>query len=283
MAVLGAASLVPILLAGVRVSGSGPCVVVDGAGRCLIEAADPARPGGPIGPAIAPRVPTRPASPARRANRVAAVVSEPLPDLAGLPTPGGGWAVRPVPIIPGPAPVKQPAVPAAVPEPALSVLLRQAVKQLNLSPPEIRTSAQGSAYVGVPLWLWIDQGQGNIGPVSATAAAGAARVTATARLTATRWRMGPVGAVVECVGTGTPWTGQTGPSPDCGYLYTERSLPSRTGGRGSWTVQVTGIWQVTWAGITGGAPVAGEQELDLTAPQELPVGELQALVTGSGR
>ena len=92
--------------------------------------------------------------------------------------------------------------------------------------------------------------------------------------------MGPPGTVVQCSGPGTPWSGGTGPSPDCGYTYAERSLPARTGGTGRWTVTVTGVWQVTWDGVSGGAPVAGVQTVALTSTRALSVGELQVLVTG---
>ena len=123
----------------------------------------------------------------------------------------------------------------------------------------------------------------NVGPLTATATAGAAQVTATARLAGTVWTMGPPGAVVTCPGVGTPWSGASGQSPDCGYTYTQRSLPERTAGRGAWPVTVTSVWQVTWTGNEGGAPVAGTEEVPLTANRALPVGELQVLVTGSAR
>jgi hypothetical protein len=125
-------------------------------------------------------------------------------------------------------------------------------------------SVQGRAYVGVPLWLWVEGGQPSVGPLTATATAGAAQVTATARLARTVWAMGPPGAVVTCPGSGTPYNGASGASPDCGYTYTQRSLPHRTAGRGTWPVTVTTVRQVTWTGIEGGAPVVGTQEVPLT-------------------
>ena len=79
---------------------------------------------------------------------------------------------------------------------------------------------------------------------------------------------------------GTPWTGQPGPSPDCGYTYKLRSLPARTGGAGRWPITATTHWQVDWQGTSAGAPVAGQEELALSTSTALPVGELQALVTG---
>jgi hypothetical protein len=247
----------------------GRCAVVTGAGLCLVKAADPARSGGPA----APRAQIRKRTPPRSGSPVAPAPAEPL---VATPIIGGGWRVGALPQLPG-APGRPPAKVAA-PDPG--VLARWAVELLRLPRPSVQASATDRAYVGVPVWLWIEGGQPNVGPVSATATAGAARVTATARLTRTVWAMGPPGAVVDCPGPGTPWTGQRGPSPDCGYVYSTRSLPERTGGTGRWTVTVTGVWAVTWNGISGGAPVAGEQVVQLAAARPLDVGELQVLVTG---
>ena len=163
------------------------------------------------------------------------------------------------------------------------VLAQEAIRLLRLPRPGMQMSVQDRAYVGVPLWLWVQGGQPNVGPLTATATAGAAQVTATARLARTVWAMGPPDAVVTCPGTGTPYSGGSGASPDCGYTYTQRSLPQRTAGRGTWPVTVTTVWQVTWTGVEGGAPVVGTQEVPLTVNRALPVGELQVLVTGSSR
>ena len=73
---------------------------------------------------------------------------------------------------------------------------------LRLPRPAMQLSVQDRAYVGVPLWLWVAGGQPNVGPLTATATAGAAQVTATARLARTVWAMGPPDAVVTCPGTG---------------------------------------------------------------------------------
>jgi hypothetical protein len=163
------------------------------------------------------------------------------------------------------------------------VLAQQAIRLLRLPRPGMQISVQDRAYVGVPLWLWVAGGQPNVGPLTATATAGAAQVTATARLAGTVWAMGPPDAVVTCPGAGTPWTGASGASPDCGYTYTQRSLPQRTAGRGAWPVTVTSVWQVTWTGIEGGAPVFGTEQVPLTANRAVPVGELQVLVTGTSQ
>lgn len=272
LAALGAVAVLPSIMAAGGPPEPGRCQVYDGAGLCLVAAADPARPGGPT----APMIPMHKRLPPR-AKPAADTPAETATPLVSMPTGKGGWVVGPPPQLP--AIGAAPAAPVAPPDPA--VLARRAVELLALPRPTPQMSMADSAYVGVPVWLWIDGGQADIGPFSATATAGAAQVTATARLTTTVWSMGPPGAVVRCPGPGTPWTGEPGPSPDCGYTYAERSLPARTGGDGRWTVAVTGVWQVTWNGISGGVPVTGAQTVQLTSTRTLSVGELQVLSTGS--
>jgi len=161
-----------------------------------------------------------------------------------------------------------------------AVLARRATSLLTIDPPALRMSVVTSGFVGLPLWLWINEGPAATGPVAATATAGGARVTAVGRLSAVEWSMGPPGAEITCAGPGTPWNGQAGPSPDCGYTYALRSLPERTAGTGRWTVTATGVWTVTWTGINAGAPVNGQDTLRLTSQMSLPVGEVQVLGRG---
>ena len=224
-----------------------------------MSAADPARPGGPADPArkprrpVAPTVPTPGPTPLTSVDLSAGLAGKFI-DKFGRPVPG-----------------------------TTDVLALQAIQLLRLPRPAMQLSVRDRAYVGVPVWLWVAGGQPNVGPLTATATAGAAQVTATARLARTVWAMGPPDAVVTCPGTGTPWSGGSGASPDCGYTYAQRSLPERTAGRGTWPVTVTSVWQVTWTGVEGGAPVVGTQDVALTVNRALPVGELQVLVTGSSR
>lgn len=275
-AALGATAALPVLMAA-GPPEPGRCAVIDGAGLCLVAAADPARPAGPAAPKK-PGGTSTPATPTTRLDPNPSSSSSVLPIIG----PGGrsmGWALAAPPQLPAdPAP---PARPVAAPVDP-TVLARRAVRSLGLPRPAPELSITDRAYVGVPIWLWVAGDQANVGPTSATATAGTAQVTATARLTSTEWTMGPPGAVVRCAGPGTPWTGTPGPSPDCGYVYTERSLPQRTGGPARWTVTVTGMWQVTWNGVSGGVPVAGEQLVQLTTSRPVSVGELQVLVTGGG-
>lgn len=164
----------------------------------------------------------------------------------------------------------------------VGALARRATSLLTIAPPAMRMSSIGAGYVGLPVWLWIEAEPASAGPISATATAGAAQVTAVGELSAVEWSMGPPGATMRCAGPGTRWTGQPGASPDCGYTYTLRSLPERTRGTGRWTVAATAVWTVTWSGVNAGVPVGGQETLRLTSQMELPVGEVQVL-TGGGR
>lgn len=263
---VGAATVLPLLLAGVAHADPGRCAVIDGTGRCLVAAADPGRPGGPTSPRRTPDGSGRP--------RDRVTQSEPELGLEDLPVIGD--LIR--------------AANAQAPRSAdrgrrrsvAAFLAQQAVEQLVLQPPTMRLSARGAGFVGVPVWLWIERGTRYTGPVSVTAVAGAARVEATGRLVGVEWSMGPPGARVTCRGPGTPWTGQTGPSPDCGYVYAQRSLPVRTGGTGRWAVTATSIWRVEWSGTSGGVPVAGGQTVRVSSRGSLAVGEVQVLVSGGG-
>lgn len=260
------------------------CAVVDTIGQCLVSAIDPGRPGR----ADPGRDDDEPENPGRSPRQDEEVPEEPPArppaPLAARPFGDGGWAVGGEPDTAAIEELlaEEPAVaaPGAV---AVEVLAQRAIEQLEIAPPQLRMSVEGTAFVGVPLWLWIDGGAEATGPVSATATVGAARVTATATLSSVEWLMGPPGALVRCPGPGTPWSGQEGPSPDCSYVYAQRSLPERTGGRGAWTVTATAIWSVTWSGVSGGVPVEGTDTVALSSEAELPVGEVQVLVGGDGQ
>lgn len=212
MAVLSVVAVLPATL-GAKSADPGHCAVVDSSGFCLVAAVDPARPGGPADPTRKPRHPVRPTVP----------TPEPTP-LTSVDLSGGGFAGK---FFDWFGPAARRAAPGTP-----DVLAQQAVRLLRLPRPGMQMSVQDRAYVGVPVWLWVAGGQPNVGPLRATATAGAAQVTATARLARTVWAMGPPDAVVTCPGTGTPYSGRSGASPDCRYTYMQRSLPERTAGRG---------------------------------------------------
>lgn len=280
------AALLPplIMVGGAAPTGSPKCAVVDSIGRCLVSAVDPGRPGAGSPPRRRKQAPD--ARPRQRTQQPAAGNTAPpepptSPQYGAFPI-GTGWGQRPIEDLDRLLAENDTEPGGAAPEPSPEVLAQRAVRQLNLPAPSIHTSADSGAVVGVPLWLWVDEDAAAAEPLSATAAAGAARVTATARFKGIEWSMGPRGAVVRCNGPGTPWTGQDGPSPDCGYTYGERSLNDRTSGTGRWQIVATATWSVTWSGFSAGAPVTGAQELSIPATTTMPVGEIQVLVDGEG-
>lgn len=292
-----ATALLPLVTIGTAHAQPPPCEVVALSGRCLVEALDPGRPGGPTeaddsGPDQDENDDdgsSQVDSPGgRRAQQD--VPEEPAPrrpwvqPLIGENGGPGGLGVGPDRTDELLALLADEADPdAAVPvvvDPAIPA--RLAINELELSGPVIRLSTGDTGFVGVPVWLWIERDPDLTGPRSATAAVGNAEVTATGRLASVEWELGPSGEVVVCDGPGTPWTGQAGPSPDCGYVYELRSLPERTGGTGRWPIVATIVWQVDWIGISGGAPVSGQQTVRVPADTSVSVGEIQVLVSGGG-
>jgi hypothetical protein len=124
------------------------------------------------------------------------------------------------------------------------------------------------AAVGYPLWLWAN-GPTHVGPVSDSVAG--LSVSLEAEVSSLTFRMGD-GHVVNCPGTGHPWTTVVEPgreSPNCGYSYAKPSLPADT-----YTVAAIANWAVTWTS-NGQSGVINVPAVDTT---ELPVGELQVLV-----
>lgn len=264
------------------------CMVEDSHGRCLVIAVDPGRPrqSAPEGAVDERRSGSRAAEGGPAAEGPTGSTAPPRPRLAARPFGDGGWVRADQQDVQGlldAAAGGQPAAQPATTGVPVEVLAQQAIGELGLAPPMLHMSVSGTGFVGTPMWLWIDGGTAATGPLSTTATAGAAQVTATARLTGVEWSMGPPGEVVRCAGPGTPWTGQNGASPDCSYVYTQRSLPERTGGTGSWTVTATGVWTVTWSGFSDGVPVEGDETLLLSTETLVPIGEVQVLVGGGAR
>lgn len=291
-----AAALLLIATTDVALADPPKCVVVSSSGRCLVEALDPGRPGGPARDRNAGRgagrdsggdAGTTDRGPGQSSDNTQPEESAPPPMwMQPVLSPNGGpagFALGPdrsaelaaLLANAGAAPLAAAPVDPQVPA-------RLAISELELSGPVIRSSTGDRGFVGVPIWLWIDHGPTLTGPRTATAAVGNAEVTATGRLSAVEWDMGPPGAQVVCDGPGTPWAGQPGPSPDCGYIYELRSLPDRTGGTGRWPIVATSVWQVEWAGTSGGIPVTGQQTVRVSTDTSLSIGEIQVLVSGGG-
>lgn len=148
-------------------------------------------------------------------------------------------------------------------------LAQQAVESMDLRAVDIGIVPEASAgsvgLVGMPNWMWVANPTATtFGPTTASASAGGWTVTASARVSRVVWDMGD-GQVVTC-GVGTPYDVSYGKadSPDCGHTYTRQ---------GTYTVQATSHWVVTWSGIGD----AGTIELDLTQSATVTIGEAQVL------
>lgn len=158
------------------------------------------------------------------------------------------------------------------PEPA--VVAQQAVRELVLPDPVIRTNPgeQHAQLVSVPTWMWLDRVMWK--PVSETATVPGVSVTATAKPREASWVMGD-GKTVVCEGAGTPYSSKyaaDSESPDCGHVYLRSSAGQP---EEAFTVSVTVVWDVEWHGGGDQGVVPG---LETQAQVSLRVAEAQALV-----
>jgi hypothetical protein len=162
--------------------------------------------------------------------------------------------------------------PIALIDPA--VVAERAIASMQLQPPLIRTAPpQGSrsGLVGLPVWMWTERAENVSGPITRSASEGAVSVEATGVVSVITWDMGD-GTTVTC-GLGTPHAPSvTGPSPDCGHVYT-RASTNHEPGTDRWPIRATTTWTVTWIG--GGQ--SGTETVELSSTAELLVGELQVL------
>jgi hypothetical protein len=160
------------------------------------------------------------------------------------------------------------------------VLAEQAIAAMTLQAPMIRTApppGSTSGLVGLPVWMWTEQGEHITGPTQQTATAGGVTVAAVGQVSQVVWDMGD-GATVVC-GAGTPYRpGETGESPDCGHVYDRASSRHVPDGAG-WPITATSTWTITW---TGGG-LSGTETLELSSSAELSVGELHVLNQDGGR
>lgn len=153
---------------------------------------------------------------------------------------------------------------------------QRAVDQLKLTAPSVGsapcTDAGCQGTVGVPVWLWVEEGDGEALPGdSASASAGPFNVTATAKVSKVKWDLGD-GQSTTCTTAGSEFTkGMAwGPSPDCGF-------PNGWQKRGTYTLTATYVWDVSWSGSINGSDT---QEVSTT--ETVTVGEYQGIVTNNG-
>lgn len=77
--------------------------------------------------------------------------------------------------------------------------------------------------IGLPTWLWFaDPGPATTGPITRSVTERGFTVTATAKVSRVVWRMGD-GALVSCLGRGTPNTDSYGRSPHPQGIFVARN------------------------------------------------------------
>lgn len=132
--------------------------------------------------------------------------------------------------------------------------------------PDPSVNEWNMAVVGHPLWLWVDSSRS----VSSSVTEQGIRVSLSARLDRVVFDMGDGGSVScsrfesyqRSVKPGTP-------SPSCGYVYQQASLP-----KGSYRVEATAYWVVSWSALGR----SGVVDVPVSGGRDLPVGELQAVI-----
>ena len=158
-------------------------------------------------------------------------------------------------------------------------LALDALASVSIGPPEIRTSPSedGSLYVQVPTWLWLDQSWWQ--PYEATANAGRVSSTVRAAPVATSWTLGD-GNSVSCRGPGTPWrSGMPEDASNCTHTYRSSSA-SRPGG--TFHIEATVTIEVSWTTNVpgGGGTLPG---INRASGVDVEVGEIQAIGTQEGQ
>ncbi len=174
--------------------------------------------------------------------------------------------------------------PPAPPPPDPAQIAQEAAGKMTAPDPVVHLGPNADQLaVKIPVWLWIDKPQ----PLSLTVAVRGLSVTVTAKLVSTTWSMGEGntsgGSTVTCPGAGTPPPAGADRTvvPACGYTYTWKSLPERTGGTGTYEVTATTNWQVTWTASDG---TSGTLPAPLTpaTTEQVAIGEWRAVLV-SGR
>ncbi|MFE9968243.1 hypothetical protein [Streptomyces sp. NPDC005525] len=157
--------------------------------------------------------------------------------------------------------------------PDLAALAQEAVTKMRLLGADVgiapKAGGKGGS-VGLPVWVWNQEGPRTTGPAAASATALGVTVTATATVKNVAWDFGN-GTTVSCPFPGKPYVSSYGAQvPDkgrgqCGFAGYHQS--------GNYTVNATTTWAVHWAG--------GGQQGDLTTTRasevQIRIGEVQVV------
>jgi hypothetical protein len=162
-----------------------------------------------------------------------------------------------------------------LPPPDPETLARRALAEITLRAPDlqIRPDPNGAGLVGLPVWLWVDKGPETWGPISNDAEERGLRVDITASVTNLTFDLGDGSPPVSCAGGGTPYPkGATGPSPDCGHVFTKssRQQPGQ-----KFTITATSSWTVEWTSSGGDSGTIGPETRQATVA--VRINELQVV------
>jgi len=140
------------------------------------------------------------------------------------------------------------------------------------------TDPDGYAFVQNPVFFWVDQADGQWATVSGTASLPGLSVTVTAAPEELLVSTGDGGSL-SCPGAPPAFPAGADPMSfsGCGYTYTDSSAMAPNGA--TFPVTVSIVWHVTWNASNGESGDLGT--LTTTSDtRELPVAEIQAIVTG---
>jgi hypothetical protein len=157
--------------------------------------------------------------------------------------------------------------------PSVDAIARQVYHSLPLAFPEPHTAppVDGAQFVGLPIWLWVDDAVWR--DFQASASLAGVTVTVVARPRHVLWDMGD-GHSVTC-DQGTPWdpSGPDDQRTDCSHYYQFVS-DDEPGGR--YAASVTVVWSVGWSASTGESGTLPDASRSTSF--DLDVGERQAVV-----
>jgi hypothetical protein len=163
----------------------------------------------------------------------------------------------------------------AEPPPDPETLARRALAEIRLRAPDlqIKPDPNGAGLVGLPVWLWVEKAPETWGPISNDAEERGLRVDITASVTNLTFDVGDGSPPINCPSGGTPYPrGATGPSPDCGHVFTKssRQQPGQ-----KFTVTATTTWTVQWTSSGGESGTIGPETREATVG--VRINELQVV------
>ncbi|MEV7778580.1 hypothetical protein [Kitasatospora sp. NPDC088351] len=167
--------------------------------------------------------------------------------------------------------------PAGPPPDNPVALARQAADRITFPAPVPGIAPQGTAVVGVPVWLWLDQSKGSAVPAPVTVHGNTLSVTVTPKLDRVVWDLGD-GRVETCEGQtapGTPYDPAYGAaaSPTCGHVFAKGSATLPTG---TFFGSVTAHW-TAYVTVTGSNQKIDPLQMTRMTDLELRVAEVQVL------